>query len=132
MEIVNVPLLLDFAAARECECCKRKVPQCDPNHVFTKGAGRIDARWNLISLWHECHVRFHDGNVKRLIFLQIVAKREGVGVQDIVDAVALARRLPKDATVETVQAVDDATDTAKKMVIEAMRASIASAHEQGQ
>lgn len=79
MAIVNEELLAEFRRKPQCEYChKRTRTGLDPHHIFSRGAGRVDDRYNLIALCRVCHVRFHGGLIRRGDLLAIVARREGV------------------------------------------------------
>lgn len=92
---IHSPQTLDAIRSRmACEYCKRP---CLPevHHIFTRGAGRLDVRPNLIALCRECHADFHAGNLLRCDLLLIVAHREGELQDHIRDLIHLLRRLPK-------------------------------------
>lgn len=66
-----------------------------PHHLFTRGAGRLDVPINLMSLCHECHRKFHDGNVDRQTLVEIVAMRELMTADELVDEIYRLRRMLK-------------------------------------
>ncbi len=72
-----------------CEWCKKRVRRREPHHIFSRGSGRIDHRYNLISLCavfsggSNCHHEVHQGHILRESLLAIVAQREGVSQTDI-------------------------------------------------
>jgi hypothetical protein len=94
MRIENERLLAEFRHAARCEWCGKRTPQgCDPAHLFSRGAGRVDVRDNLAALCRECHTKQHAGNeptVEQLLVL--VAKREGKTPQTIRNKIARIRR----------------------------------------
>lgn len=101
MRIVNELLLAEFRSRQRCELCGRATPEgCEPHHLASRGHGggyRIDARPNLMSLcpgpWG-CHQKYHDGKVRRIDLLAVVANREGVSVEDIKEAIWKLQRTP--------------------------------------
>jgi len=103
MRIVDNELLAEFRAAPRCEYCQCPTPDgCDPAHVFSRGAGRLDIRLNIVSLCWRCHrVNNHNATSvnglrpNRDDLLLIVALREGLRVEDIVDEIYRLRKLPK-------------------------------------
>ena len=51
MKLIDEALLDRFRHAERCEWCGKKTPQgCDPAHIFSRGAGRVDIAGNLVSL----------------------------------------------------------------------------------
>ncbi len=86
-------------AARKpyCERCGARASG-EPHHVITRGAGGPDHPFNLIQLCGpNCH--YGDvpaGKVSKQELFEIIAKREGVPVQDVIDTVRrLQRGLPE-------------------------------------
>ena len=55
MKIVCEELLDVFRQATSCGWCKRGTSGADPHHIFSRGAGRLDIRVNLIPLCRLCH-----------------------------------------------------------------------------
>ncbi len=96
MIIIDKKLLKQFSAPGRCENCGRACPDgCDPHHIFSKGAGRVDRRINLVSLCRECHNGFHaSGKPSRDELLEIVARREGATPDEITGLVMKIRRTP--------------------------------------
>jgi hypothetical protein len=83
--LVDEALLEEFRAKRRCEWCGRKLrhrPQ--PHHIFSRGAGRLDVRCNLIALGGAadcgCHDLVHVGKPLRRQLLAVAAGREGMTV----------------------------------------------------
>ncbi len=101
MRIVNKALLREFAMAPRCQWCGRSVPTgLHPHHVFSRGAGRLDIRINLIPLCppfvgNNCHGLVHAGEIMRCDLLAVVAAREDVAQDKIEEYVHLLRRTPK-------------------------------------
>ena len=98
MRIVNDDVLQRFREFRFCECCNTPTPGgTDPAHIGSRGAGRVDAAWNLVALSREHHTRSHaGGKPTRQDMLAIAAKREGTTVQAILDALVAIRLMDKD------------------------------------
>ena len=93
LKVINKTLLATFRVAGKCEACGKWCNERDPHHVFSKGAGRVDARLNLIALCRLCHNGFHaSGKPSRAELLVIVGKREGKTPEDIEDFVYRVRR----------------------------------------
>lgn len=66
-------------------------------HVYSKGAGRVDAAFNLVGLCAFCHLKQHAGHMPTQAHLaELVAKRERCKPEDIKHAVDILRRLPKN------------------------------------
>ena len=97
MRIVDKDLLREFASAWQCEFCGKRTPNgCDPAHIFSRGAGRVDVRENLVSLCAICHRKSHAGHrPNRADLLSIAAKRENTTVEAIEALVYGTRRKPK-------------------------------------
>lgn len=93
---------IDRARTRpRCEWCDRKQPQgCDPAHIFSRGAGRVDHDWNLAGLCRECHGASHSGlPPSREQLIKLAAEREGVTPEQIIALVYAARRFGLDTVV---------------------------------
>lgn len=65
-----------------CERCG-KWTTIEPHHVFTVGAGGGDLRINLVQLCTDCHIGAHSGSVTRDELLDIIARREGMSVDEV-------------------------------------------------
>jgi len=77
MKIVNCKLLAEFRGPGCCEACRKPCVRLFPHHIFTRGAGQVDIRENLISLCLECHAGFHSmGSPSFTRLLKIAADRE--------------------------------------------------------
>lgn len=103
LRIVDDALLQTFREKPRCEYCLRPTPNgCDPAHIFSRGAGRLDIPINLVALCRSpCHTNNHAANSGNRLrpnrddLLLVVALREGLRVEDIVDEVHRLRRTPK-------------------------------------
>lgn len=93
MKIIDKNLLLEFRLKPKCEACGKRVQECDPHHIMTRGAGRVDIRCNLISLCVECHTGFHtSGKPSFFALLEIAAHREGTTPDEVLMKVWEIRR----------------------------------------
>lgn len=89
-------LLAEFRRAPRCEYCQQWTPHgCDPAHLMSRGAGRVDIRSNLMSLCRKCHSAAHYGSIKLAELFRIVCRREKTTVARIKAKVWRIRRLPK-------------------------------------
>ncbi len=103
VKIVDEALLREFRTAGLCELCKRYCKLREPHHIFARGmggGGRLDVRYNLIALgstaiFHPCHGDIHAGKVSRDAVIEIVAAREGVSVEAVMDEIWRLRRTIK-------------------------------------
>lgn len=69
---------------------------CDPHHILSRGAGRVDIAENIVSLCRVCHGNNHAGNSPYPFdLLELAAKREGTTPEAIVAKVQKIRRTPK-------------------------------------
>ena len=87
MIVRNEELLDQFREAWTCEICGKPARDgCDPCHVYAKGMGggrRLDIRYNLVSGHRWCHRDSHDGKYSQEYMLGLVAKREGVSIEQV-------------------------------------------------
>jgi hypothetical protein len=96
--IKDEPLLATFRG-RRCEWCGKG--RSEPHHVFSRGAGRLDVRINLIALCaaftggDNCHASVHAGVITRSDLLAEVARREATTPEAIVAEIHRLRQLPK-------------------------------------
>ncbi len=90
----NEKLLDEFRGPGECEFCGFWCSVRNAHHCFERGHNswkRIDLRWNIISLGNmigfqcRCHALYHAGRLKRGQILEVIARREGLKVQWIID-----------------------------------------------
>lgn len=99
MTVTDETLLDKYRHKARCENCGALSPgQLDPHHLFAKGiggGGRVDIDENLLALCRRCHSKFHDGNIPRGAFVQIVAKRQGMTPDEVVEAVMRVRNRRK-------------------------------------
>ena len=97
MKIIDDVLLLAFRLKGICEWCKRR-GGVDPHHLFARGLGgghRLDIEINLISLCRTCHDAVHMGSIMRCDLLAIVARRERMTQDAILDAIRDLKRAPR-------------------------------------
>lgn len=93
MKVIDKPMLLEFRLMRQCAWCRAKVQECDPAHIFSRGAGRVDIRENVVNLCFRCHRSSHDGNgPTRDELLAIAAQRERTSAEAIWERVMRLRR----------------------------------------
>ena len=94
MKIINESLLQVFREKTRCEHCRKQCRQgCDPAHIFSRGAGRVDIHENLVSLCRSCHTSSHaGGSPTKAEMLAIAAKREKTTAEKIIDLVNSIRR----------------------------------------
>lgn len=97
MKIVNEKLLARMRLPGLCESCGRPCPDGrDPHHVMTKGAGRVDAECNLVSICRLCHVGFHtSGKPSYDELIAIAGRRTGKTPEEIEEFVWRMRREDK-------------------------------------
>lgn len=97
MRIIDEDALDECRERWRCERCGKPTPSgCEPHHIFTRGAGRLDIRCNLIGLCRACHPEVQEGGkAARDECLLIVARRERMSIEDIEDIVNSLRRRPK-------------------------------------
>lgn len=96
MRVVSEHVLATFRAKTRCEFCLRSCSP-DPHHLASKGAGRVDAAFNIAGLCRHCHSRSHAGHAPhKSDLLQLVAMRERTTPEAITEAVAYLRALDKD------------------------------------
>ncbi len=99
MKVIDETLLEEFRHRSRCENCGiLSRGRLDAHHIYARGmggGGRLDVRENLIALCALCHRRVHDGNIKRLQLLTVVARREGLQVEEVAQRVMDLRRKKK-------------------------------------
>lgn len=69
----NIELLKEYRKDY-CQLCS-KSGLLDNHHIFAKGSGGPDEKWNLITLCRDCHNAFHNGKVERIKLLAIKIKQ---------------------------------------------------------
>lgn len=107
--ILDLPHLTEEIRCRSfCEICgktRRFIEvSFDCCHALTRGAGHVDARFNLVAGHRLCHSRIDSepGGSEKL--LTIACRREGCKVEDAREAIFAIRRLPKRASPERIEA----------------------------
>ena len=130
MRIVDPAMLGMFRLAHRCDFCGRATPHgCDPAHLFSRGAGRLDVRINLMSLcrgmfeghYASCHEDQHAGLLTQADLLAKKAAILGCQQGDIRDAVQWLRRLDKDASPRQIgHMLREIGPTARKLAREAL------------
>jgi hypothetical protein len=98
VKIVNAKLIAEVGGPGLCEHCLRPSLYREVHHALSIGSGgggRIDHRLNLLGLCLRCHRELHDGNLSREILWEVIAKREGVSVEEVKVEVYRIRSLPK-------------------------------------
>lgn len=104
----NQSLLGTFRTAGPCEVCGKWCRVREPHHLACRGTGggsTLDIRINLIAVgatrfWCcPCHNLIGSGHITKEAVLEIVARREGLEPQTIVDRIHLLQRMDKDAEV---------------------------------
>ena len=115
-----------------CEVCRKWCRVREPAHIWSAGAGRVDAVWNMIYvgssfLWQETGCKCHIGNHSpksdppREQLAKIAAKRHGVKPADIEAAVFLVRRTLKGREPD----YSSVSEAAAKLVREAIDGTLA-------
>ena len=85
----------------DCKFCnnRRIRTGLDPAHISARGTGdhkRLDIPCNLVALCRGAHTSQHNSNKPSRMFLfEIAAAREGMDVEEIIDAIHLLRRTEK-------------------------------------
>ena len=84
---VSNPKLIKEMRSSTCEACKRDT-SCQLHHIISVGSGGPDHRYNLISLcqWN-CHIKAHNGVLSRKYLFSLVALREGLHYEIVIDTV---------------------------------------------
>jgi len=96
MRIRNPELLEEFRYRPRCEWCGQpNRTGLDPHHLWTRGAGRLDIRINLIALCRACHQDVHSGVIARDDLLAKVSAREGFPPEEIAQEIYRLMRSPK-------------------------------------
>ena len=86
---INDKVVRQEARKPYCEACgKATLAGEGAHHIGSKGAGFPDHPWNLIMLCNECHIyKAHGGHYSKRFLFEIVAKREGVSVEEVENTV---------------------------------------------
>jgi hypothetical protein len=80
-----------------CEHCGKKATG-EPHHVRPRSLGGSDIKENLIQLCFDCHRVAHDGKIPYPVFVAIIAKREGLIVEEVCTMIGWP--VPDDVKVE--------------------------------
>ncbi len=94
MPIIDLPLLQAFRERRQCERCGKRGP-VEPHHLTSRGFGggmRFDVSVNLIALDRLCHQAYHDGRVEKEELIAIIARREKIAPEAVMEEVWRLRR----------------------------------------
>lgn len=101
MKIVNDELTDSYLVPGKCRFCGKPCQRLCAHHIWSKGAGQVDIRSNLISLGLmalldcACHVSHHAGNEPTFEQLLALSAMDHDCLQaDIEDLVMLIRRMP--------------------------------------
>jgi hypothetical protein len=95
MKLIDKSLIASFRGSI-CEWCLY-VAASEGHHIFSKGAGRVDIRGNLVSLCRLCHTKAHAGHSPtREQLLTVAARREKTTAEAITAEVQRIRRLTKE------------------------------------
>lgn len=106
MRIIDDALLDEFRTRGRCEMCGKMCRVREPDHYMAEGHGggnKMDVRCNVVGVGAMrtfeclCHRKRHDGNLPRAEILAVIAKREGVAEESVLDVLWLIKRLPKEA-----------------------------------
>lgn len=85
------PTAIKAARKQYCEVCGRQA-YGEPHHIITRGAGGPDHKYNLIQLCAICHYgKIPSGKLSRWFLFGIVARREGLTVEEVEDMVCKMR-----------------------------------------
>lgn len=119
MKIENKKLRKEFALPGPCELCGKFFAKREGHHVFAKGnggGGVLDIRINLITLGAsielgdgrlalscECHREAQAYKITRSRVVEVVAIREGVEADDILEVVYWLKRLIKPQTEDEIR-----------------------------
>lgn len=130
MKIVNPELLAEFRHGGRCEYCHKQCKLLEPHHIFTRGAGQLDIRVNLIALGStrgfpqcDCHPSAHSGEITRNDFLIAVAHRHKLKAYQVEEIVFCLRdRLVKSPTqTQIVKAMEGLSAGARSIVQSELR-----------
>ena len=133
MMIRNKRLLKTFRVAGLCESCQRYCKVREPHHLRAKGMGGngvLDLRINLISLGGSvllpdgrrlfgcaCHHDVHTGKIAAERILRVVALREKVHVEEIIEVMDFLRRLVKPTEAQLRVALTELSPAAKQLAL---------------
>ena len=93
MKVIHKALLKELSQPGLCEWCNKYCSDgLDPHHIFSRGAGRVDIRKNLVSLCRTCHSSNHNGKEPtRVQLLLLVSVRERTTAEEIIEMVQRIR-----------------------------------------
>ena len=78
------PKAIDAARKPYCEVCGRPA-QGEPHHIIPRSVGGADHKLNLIQLCRRCHYGdVASGKLKPEQLFAIIAKREGMAVEEVI------------------------------------------------
>ena len=77
---------------RCCELCNNYANEL-PHHIRTTGSGGDDIKENLIQLCFKCHIKAHSGEIKKESLFTIVAKRENLPLETVLELVYKNRKM---------------------------------------
>lgn len=105
MQVQDEELLNEFRRSRICELCRGEIPGtprevkkkgrivvvggADPHHLLT---GHYDVRLNLATLCRFCHRLVHNDVKAKAQIWAVVAKRDGITTDIIMDTIHAIRR----------------------------------------
>jgi hypothetical protein len=102
MRIVDEAILKEFRGG-VCEWCKMAVA-VHAHHLFSKGSGRVDCRFNICGICAKCHFNAHNANTGNpscrpsfLDLLKLISRREKIDPELLIDRIRELQRLPKDS-----------------------------------
>lgn len=102
MRVVDETILKSFRHAGPCSWCGKWSSRREVHHLWCRGMGggsRLDIPINLISLgpWYscQCHALAQANQITRDDLLALVAAREGLLQDQIVDEINRLRRTPR-------------------------------------
>ena len=110
MKIIQPKLLAAYRLPGPCEYCRKPCKRREPAHLLSRGAGGSDLDCNLVALgstlhWAcPCHTNSHAGKSPTTAeLLAVVAARERVAADTIMDVLYFVRRLDKGLSAERIE-----------------------------
>lgn len=82
--------VIDACRRPTCEVCGRPAGG-EPHHIISRGAGGPDIPENLIQLCKTCHMRAHNGQLKKEKILWTIASRFRTTPSNILAKIEAAR-----------------------------------------